>query len=292
MKSAIIFGINGQDGFYLNKILQKKNIIVIGVSRSRRPSISGDILDRYFVESLIKDKQPDFVFHLAANSTTRHDAMFENHDTISTGSLNILEAVYKFSKHTKIFISGSGLQFLNKGLPISEKNPFEANDPYSVSRIQSVYAARYFRKLGVQTYVGYFFNHDSPLRSEKHVNQKIVKAVNRISSGANEIIELGDISVRKEFSFAGDIVDAIFMLVNNDKVFETVIGSGIAYTIEEWLTICFRYYGLDWQKHIKIKTDYIADYKTLVSDPYTLFSLGWNPLVDFESLAKMMLKFK
>ncbi|HJU46005.1 MAG TPA: NAD-dependent epimerase/dehydratase family protein, partial [Chitinophagaceae bacterium] len=113
MKNAIIFGAGGQDGFYLQALLQNKGLEVVGVSRS------GDFLkiaiaDYPQVEALIKQHQPDYIFHLAANSTTSHDAMFENHQTIATGTLNILEAVRLHSSHTKIFISGSGLQFVNQ----------------------------------------------------------------------------------------------------------------------------------------------------------------------------------
>ena len=230
---AIIFGISGQDGTYLREILEKENIRVIGVSRTKGDWVGGSVSDLNLVSTLIKEHQPAFVFHLAANSTTRHDALLENHETISTGTLNILESVKLYSPQTKVFISGSGLQFKNSGQPISETNEFEARDAYSVSRIQSVYAARYYRSFGLKIYIGYFFNHDSALRTERHVNQKIVAAVKRIANGSNETIELGNISVKKEFTFAGDTAKAIWLLVNNSTVFETVIGSGKAYSIED-----------------------------------------------------------
>src|SRR5678815_4382428 len=106
---ALIFGITGQDGFYLSKLLQEQKIGVIGIGRSKTVWLQGDVADLTLVTELIKKEQPDYVFHLAANSTTRHDALFENHQTISTGTLNILEAVKNFSPLTKVFISGSGL---------------------------------------------------------------------------------------------------------------------------------------------------------------------------------------
>ncbi|HOV11632.1 MAG TPA: NAD-dependent epimerase/dehydratase family protein, partial [Bacteroidales bacterium] len=139
---AVVFGIHGQDGYYLNNILQKNNVQVIGVSRSEGNWVRGDVSNRTFVEELIRNHQPDYVFHLAANSTTRHDALFENHETISTGTLNILEAVYRYSPGTKVFLSGSAMQFENKGLPIDEQTPLSASSPYAVARIQSVYAGR------------------------------------------------------------------------------------------------------------------------------------------------------
>lgn len=289
---ALIFGINGQDGFYLNQILKQQKIEVIGVSRSSDNWIKGNVADYSLVSSLIEEHQPNFIFHLAANSTTKHETLFENHETISTGTLNVLESVKFFSPNSKVFISGSGLQFKNEGKPIKETDEFEARDSYSVARIQSVYAARYYRNLGIKTYIGYFFNHDSPLRSERHVNQKIVAAVKRISNGSDEKIELGNINVKKEFTFAGDTAQAIWTLIKNDAVYETVIGSGKAYSIEDWLNICFDYFNLDWKSYVKINTSFKSEYTILVSNPSTIFGLGWKQEIEIDALAKMMIEFK
>ena len=286
---ALIFGINGQDGFYLCSLLQQKKIDVIGISRSKTAWLYGDVGDFKLVSELIKKEQPDYVFHLAANSTTSHDALFENHETISTGTLNILESAYRYSKHTKIFLSGSGLQFVNKGAPISEKDEFYAGSPYCVSRIQSVYAARYYRELGLSVYVGYFFNHDSPLRSERHINQKIVMAAKRIATGTHEKIEIGDIAVKKEFSFAGDIARAMMMLIQNDNVFEATLGSGKAYSIEDWLNICFTYFGLPWEPYVTHVDGFRSEYDILVANPETIFSLGWKPETSINRLAEIMI---
>ncbi len=287
---AIIFGINGQDGYFLKDILEKENISVVGVSRSEGNWIKGSVSNYEFVCALIQEHQPAFVFHLAANSTTRHDAIFENHETICTGTLNILEGVKLFSPSTKVFISGSGLQFKNTGQPISEHDPFEARDAYSVSRIHSVYASRYYRSIGLKVYVGYFFNHDSFLRTERHVNQKIVTAVKRIAEGSSEIIELGSIETKKEFTFAGDTVSAIWLLVNNNTVFEAVIGSGKAYSIKDWIILCFGYFGLDWKKHIRTTPGFKTEYDILVSNPGTILSLGWKQTTSIEMLSKLMIE--
>ncbi len=286
---ALIFGINGQDGFYLNKLCNQNKVEVIGISRANIEYTKGNVGDLSFVNDLIKNNKPDYIFHLAANSSTRHDALFENHETISTGSLNILESVYKYSPQSKIFFSGSGLQFVNNGKPISENDPFEAKSPYSVARIQSVYAARYYKELGVQTYIGYFFNHDSPLRSERHINQKIAMAAKRIAGGSKEIIEIGDTTVKKEFSFAGDIMKAVWILIQNDSVYECVIGSGKAHSIEEWLNVCFQYYNLDWKLFVSNNFSFKKEYDVLVSNPATIFSLGWKPALDINDLADLML---
>ena len=285
---AIIFGANGQDGQYLTLLLLKEKIQAIRISRS------GDFLKTAItsydeVTALIQKEQPDFIFHLAANSTTRHDALFENHQTIATGALNILEAVKEFSPHTKVFISGSGLQFINEGNPIKETDPFAANDAYSISRIQSVYAARYFKSLGIKVYVGYFFNHDSPLRTERHVTKMISETVKRIATGSNEKLKIGDMSVVKEWSYAGDIVKGIWLLVNQDKIFEANIGSGIGYSIKEWIEVCFKLVSSNMNENVEIRNDFVSSYKKLISDNSVIKSLGYQPEVSFSSLAKMMM---
>lgn len=281
---AIIFGAGGQDGHYLSQLLEAENVETIGVSRSAG-DVVGDVADREYVDGLINTTRPGYIFHLAANSTTRHDALFENHAAISTGTLNILEAVYRHHTDAKVFLSGSAMQFQNDGTPINEQTPFAALSPYAVSRIQSVYAGRYYRSLGLKVYVGYFFNHDSPLRREHHVNQKIALAARR-----GERLEIGDITVRKEFNFAGDAVHAIWHLAEQDDVYEAVIGSGVAHSIEEWLEACFSLTGRDWHEYVTIRDDYQPEYKQLVSDPALIRSLGWGPELDFKDLAKLMVE--
>jgi GDPmannose 4,6-dehydratase len=285
---ALIFGANGQDGYYLSQQCREQGIESIGISRSGN-YFQGDVSNYEQVEQLIKHYTPDYIFHLAANSTTLHDALFENHQTIATGTLNILEVIYKHSPKTKVFIAGSGLQFKNDGYPISEQTPFAATSPYAVARIQSVYAARYYRSLGLPVYVGYLFHHESSLRKSNHVSKKIVLAVQRIAAGSNEIIELGDITVEKEWTFAGDVTRGILTFVKQDNVFEAVIGSGQAYSIENWLEQCFNIIGKNWHHHVKLLDKFTSEYKCLVSEPQLINSLGWVPLVQFPDLALMMI---
>lgn len=288
---VLIFGVTGQDGYYLSQLCKTAGFDVMGVSRSANGNgiVQGDISDYKEVEKLVKEQQPAFIFHLAANSSTSHNCLFENHAAISTGTVNLLEAVYKHSPHSKVFLSGSAVQFENKGLPINEETPFAALSPYAVARIQSVYAGRYFRKLGLKVYVGYFFHHDSPLRGDKHINQKIAKAALRIAQGSKEKMELGSLSVKKEFNFAGDFMTAIWMMMQQEKEFEMVIGSGKAYSIQDWIECCFKKVNLDWQSHITLQPGFKPDFDILVSDPSKLYSIGWQPQVSMEQLADMML---
>lgn len=288
-KRAIIFGSNGQDGFYLNQLLSNFEIEVINVSRTNT-DIVGTVSDYNFVKKVIKSNFPDYIFHFAALSSTKHEFLFENHETISTGTLNVLENVKRFSPNSRVFISGSAMQFKNNGLPINEKTEFEASSPYSIARIQSVYASRYYsNNFGLKIFIGYLFNHDSPRRTEHHVNQKIVRTVQRIASGSNEKLILGNIDVQKEFNFAGDIVDAIWKLVNQDEITEAVIGSGKAYPIKDWVKYCFELKNLDWQKHILLQENYSPEYNLLVSDPEVIKNIGWMPQIDFYLLANMMM---
>ena len=287
---VIIFGANGQDGILLSKLLNEKNIAVIGVSRSAG-DFRGDVADYGFVEAIIKSHSPDYIFHFAANSSTRHEALFENHQAISSGTLNILETARRYCPNVKVFLSGSAMQFRNDGAPIDEQKPFEASSPYSVARIQSVYAGRYYLEtFGMAVYCGYLFNHDSPLRSERHVNQKVVSAVKRIANGGNEKLELGDIDVEKEFNYAGDVVEAIWILVNQNAVFEAIIGCGETHSIREWLEYCFKKINKNWNEFVIINPNYKSEYKILLSNPTLLRTLGWYPKVNFYELADMMLE--
>lgn len=286
--TAIIWGAAGQDGYYLTSLLEQQGIKVIGISRSG-DFIKADLTSFEEVSNIVKTHKPDYIFHLAANSTTRHFAWKENHDTISTGSAHILEAVKEFAPNCKVFLSGSGLQFINEGNRIKEEDPFEASSIYSVNRIHTVYLARYYRSLRIKVYVGYFFHHDSPLRSERHINKKVISTAKRIAEGSKEKLELGDLTVQKEFGFAGDIVKGIYTLVNQDNVFEATIGTGVAHSIEEWVKISFDLYSLDWKEHTEQASGFTPDFKILVSDPSTIFSLGWGPTVDIEQLAKLMM---
>lgn len=287
-----IVGINSQDSYYLKKYLGAR-ADVNGLSRTSGTAIQGCVSDFECVSACIKKYKPDYVFHFAADSTTRHDSLFSNHEAISTGTLNILESVRLHSPQSRVFLSGSAVQFANNGEPINESTPFAATSPYAVARIHATYAGRYFREtFGLRVYTGFFFNHDSPLRSERHVNQKIAAAAARIAAGSKERLRLGDITVRKEFNFAGDIVSAVWTLVSQDAIFEAVLGSGDVHTLEEWMHCCFSLVGLDWREHVDIEPEFQAEYAKLVSDPSLIKSLGWQPQTSFTALADMMLEVR
>ncbi|WP_302149078.1 GDP-mannose 4,6-dehydratase [uncultured Desulfovibrio sp.] len=285
---ALIFGHTGQDGYYLSRMLLDKGIQVQGCSRTQADC---DISNFAKVQNSIRAAKPDYIFHLAANSTTRHDALFDNHAAIATGTSNILEAARLHAPHARIFIAGSAMQFLNNGQPIDETTAFAPTSPYATARIYATYQARYYRTaFGLKAYVGYFFNHDSPLRTEAHVNQKIAQAAVRIAAGSDEKLLLGNISVRKEFMFAADAVAAAWALINQDSIFEAVIGTGQDYSIEDWVAQCFSCVGLTWQDHVLLREKYTPEYTRLVSNPALMHTLGWRPQFSFNALARIMVK--
>ena len=284
---VLIFGANGQDGHYLSEACRERGLEVLGISRSG-PWFRGDVASPEFVEDLIRSHQPKMIFHLAAASTTRHHAIYKNHATIGTGTINLLESVKRWSPSSKVFITGSGLQFINRGEPISEADPFDHGSAYAAVRNYSVYLSRYFRDMGIQAYVGYLFHHESPLRGESHVCQKIARAVGRIADGNEEVLELGDISVRKELTFAGDVAEGIMTLIEQDQVFEATIGSGCAYSIENWLDECFKLVDRDWKDYVSQKKNFKADYPILISNPATINTLNWYATTKITELAKIM----
>jgi GDPmannose 4,6-dehydratase len=289
MSIAIIFGGTGQDAFYLKEIFNLKYIKTILISRVQGDYI-GDVGNFQFVENLIKKYKPNYVIHFAATSSINHEYIINNHNSILTGTINILESVKLHSINTKIFLSGSALQFKNEGLPINEQSLFDYSNHYSILRNQCVDFAKYYRNnYGLKVYIGYFFNHDSPYRTENHLNKKIATAVLRIKNGSEEKIEIGNIKIKKEFNYAGDIMNAVWIFINQNSIFDLVIGSGKVYSIEEYIAYCFNSIGKNYINYIEEDKNYIPNYYVLQSDPKLLYTLGWKPVVDFYQLANFML---
>lgn len=288
MKSAIIFGASGQDGRILNNILLNKKVITHKVSRNNSP-IQGDVSNYDFVSHLIKSIKPDYIFHFAATSNVSHEFLFENHSSISLGTINILESVKKYSKESKVFISGSAEQFENSGEPINEFTPFKANSTYSSERIYATHISRYFReKHNVQVYLGFFFHHDSPFRSNNHLNQRIINFVKDLSLDSDSKFQIGDFNIKKEFNYSGDFMDAVWLLINQNSIYEVVIGSGKPYAISDWLELAFEKRNLDWRDWIELDNDYQKPYERLFSDPSLIKSLGWEPKTTIGELLNLM----
>ena len=287
---ALIFGAAGQDGQYMARLLDEKAIDWLGVAR--HPGfLQGDVADGEFVSRLVAEYRPTHIFHFAAKSTTQHEVLIENHRAISTGTVNILEAARLSTTTARIFLSGSALQLKNTGAPIDEAAAPDPSSAYAASRIHALFSARYFRQqFGLLVYFGYFFNHDSELRGPQHVNRLIIDTATRIAAGSNEKLTIGDPTVRKEFNYAGDMMRAVWTLVNQDRSFEAVIGSGEAHSLHEWIDYCFGRLGLVARDHVVTDPTFRADYPVLVSDPSLIRGLGGAPTIGFQELANIMME--
>ena len=284
---AIIFGASGQDGFYLRNLLERNGWEAAPFDQKGK-AIRVDVADAKTVDSLIRCYRPSRIFHLAAHSTTSHDAGEVNFRTIGMGAWNVLSSAWRHVPQARVFIAGSGVQFLNRDRPIREEDPFDPSSPYAVARIAAVYAARYFRKLGLLAYVGYLFHHESPRRKPKQISRQIAAVAAGSSHG---LVLIGNLNVRKEWAFAGDIVEGIWRLVSQSRVMEACIGTGKAFSIADWAEACFSDSGSDWREKIRPRKEkFVPEYSLLVSCPRKMFALGWRPKTTFPELAALMVR--
>lgn len=287
-RRVIVLGASGQDGPFVEAACRSRGAEVFGFSRRSQPPC--DVSNYAMVDRVVRENRPDYVFHLAAESRTSHDALFDNHGAIAGGAVNVLEAVRRHAPKAKVLLAGSGLQFRNAGQPIRESDEFEASSPYSAARIYATYLARYFRqRIGLSVYVAYLFHHESPARSERHTSMMIAMAAVRAAQQGQGMLELGDVSVEKEWAHACDIAEGMIRLILQDDVSECVIGTGEGHSIGEWLALCYGQVGLDWRDYVKSKPGFVAEYPRLVSDPATIMRLGWQPRVGFGDLAQLMM---
>ena len=240
------------------------------------------------VDRWIRTCRPARIFHLAARSTTSLEAGADNFQAIAVGAWNILSSAWRHVPRARVLVAGSGLQFRNRGHPIHEDDPFDPSSPYAVARIAAVQAARYFRGLGLRVYVGYLFHHESPQRRPGQMSRRIAAAAAGKLRGT---LSIGDGRVRKEWAFAGDIARGMWTLISQAKVMEACIGTGKAYAIQDWVRACFAVHGGDWRKKIILgRGGFVPEYRTLVSQPRRIFSLGWRPRVSLAQLARLMVE--
>lgn len=281
MRQAIVTGSNGQDGYYLLEILRRNHIEPVVVPRA-----SGiDLSNADVVLDLVQSVRPAYVFHLAAHSTVNHVLAIPNHATIATGALTLLEAVRQVVPTCRVFLPGSAYQFKNYGAPIHENDSRESKSIYCAAREYAYQMAKIYRDMGVAVYWGYLFHHESPRRSPAHISQKIAQAAKR-----RQMIEIGDPSVVKEWTWAGDTMEAAWMLVNQDRIWEANIGSGVGHSIADFARLCFFEKGLDWQQFVKENPAYESSFRSLTANPERIHSLGWSPRHDLQYLAHEMTK--
>lgn len=318
-KSALITGITGQDGSYLSELLLSKGYTVHGIVRrsstfntsrinhmyadphdiGRRLILHyGDLTDSTGLRRVIEAARPDEIYNLGAQSHVK--VSFENPeytaDADALGTLRLLDCMRDHVQHTgrkvRFYQAGSSEMFGATAPPQNEKTPFYPRSPYAVSKVASHwYAINYREAYNLFVSNGILFNHESPRRGETFVTRKITRAVGRIRLGLQDKLYLGNLDARRDWGFAGDYVEAMWRMLQQDEPDDFVIATGVAYSVRDFLEIAFSYAGLDWRDCVSIDPKYFrpteVDY--LMGDSTKARNtLGWSPSTSFHQLVSMM----
>jgi len=312
-KAALITGILGQDGPYLAKLLLEQDYKVYGlIRRYSNPNFSnldylgitdkieyiqGDLTDEASLINIIKTIRPDEVYNLAAQSFvgSSWDQSKVTTEINSLGVLYLLNAIKYFSPMTKFYQASTSEMFGNSsknGLQ-TEETPFHPRSPYAISKLYSYWMTINFREsYGMFCCNGILFNHESPIRGMEFVTRKISDGVARIKLGRAKEIRLGNIESKRDWGFAGDFVEAMWLMMQQEKPDDYIISTGETHSIKDFLNIAFNCVGIkNWEKYIKIDPAF--------KRPAELFALhgksdkakrilNWEPKVRFEELVKMM----
>lgn len=314
-KIALITGILGQDGPYLAKLLLEKNYKIYGlIRRYSNPNFSnldyfgitdkieyvqGDLTDESSLINIIKTIRPDEVYNLAAQSFvgSSWDQSKVTTEINSLGVLYLLNAIKFFFPMSKFYQASTSEMFGNShkdGLQ-TEETPFHPRSPYAISKLYSYWMTVNFREsYGMFCCNGILFNHESPIRGREFVTRKISDGVARIKLGLASEIRLGNIESKRDWGFAGDFVEAMWLMMQQEKPNDYIISTGETHSIKDFLDIAFRFVEINkWNKFIKIDPRF--------KRPAELFTLhgksnkakkilGWEPKVKFEELVKMMIE--
>lgn len=312
MKKALICGISGQDGAYLANLLLKKGYKVYGTSRDAQINsfanlallkirekvvlISMTLTDfRSVLEALMK-VMPDEVYNLAGQSSVglSFDQPVETMESVTVGTLNLLEGI-RFSKQpTKFYNAGSSECFGNtKGNRANEDSPFHPRSPYAVAKAAAFWeVANYREAYDLHASTGILFNHESPLRPERFVTKKIVAAACRIAKNSNEKLRLGDISIKRDWGWAPDFVEAMWMILQQEKPDDFVIATGRSNSLENFLNASFDRVGLNWRNHVIVDPDLMrpSEITENCGDAgKAAAELGWRPNHFMEDVVNMMI---
>jgi len=272
MKKALICGISGQDGAYLAQLLLNKGYLVCGTSRDAQMSsfqnlVRLEIRDQVKLESMaltdfrsvlqvLTKIQPDEIYNLAGQSSVglSFEQPVEPLESIATGTLNLLEAIRFTGAPIKLYSAGSSECFGDTGEQAAdEATPFRPRSPYAVAKATAFWeVANYREAYGLFACSGILFNHESPLRPERFVTQKIIQAVKRIASGHSEILRLGDISVKRDWGWAPEYVEAMYLMMQQDEPDDYVIATGESCSLEEFVATAFTSADLDWRDHVMV----------------------------------------
>lgn len=270
MSRALICGIGGQDGTYLANILLGKGYEVIGTSRDamattfgnlarlgireRVRTVSMAINDFRSVLSVIKSVEPDEIYNLAGQSSVglSFDQPVETMESIAMGTLNLLEAIRFVGHPIRFYNAGSSECFGNTdNEPATEETPFQPRSPYAVAKVSAQgLVANYREAYGIFACTGILFNHESPLRPERFVTQKIVRAAMRIARGSDEKLRLGNLDVHRDWGWAPEYVTAMWLMLQQNMAEDFVIATGRTVSLQYFVEKAFAHYGLDWRQYV------------------------------------------
>ncbi len=319
MKRALVTGITGQDGSYLSELLLSKGYEVHGIVRRastfnteridhlyRDPHDAGvrlflhhgDLGDGTGLRRILEKACPDEVYNLGAQSHVRvsFDQPEYTADAVATGTLRLLEAIRDYAslsgRKVRFYQASSSEMFGAAAPPQSEGTPFHPRSPYAVSKVAAHwYAINYREAYGLFIASGILFNHESPRRGETFVSRKVTRAVARIKLGLEDTLFLGNLEARRDWGFAGDYVEAMWLMLQQEVPDDFVVATGDSYSVKDLAQIAFEHVGLNWKDHVKIDPRYFrpSEVDHLRGDPSKAKrQLGWTPRVGFGQLVKMM----
>ncbi len=270
MKRALICGVGGQDGAYLAQLLLGKGYEVVGTSRDEMTATFGSLTrlgirgqvrtvsmamnDFRSVLSTIKTADPDEIYNLAGQSSVglSFGQPVETMESIAIGTLNLLEAIRFVEKPIRFYSAGSSECFGDTGdTPASEQTPFHPRSPYAVAKVSAHgLVANYREAYGLFASTGILFNHESPLRPERFVTQKIIRSAVRIANGDDEKLHLGNLDIYRDWGWAPEYVEAMWMMLQHEKAEDFVIATGKTVSLQYFVEKVFEHFGLDWTQHV------------------------------------------
>src|SRR5437879_2176959 len=316
MKKALITGVTGQDGSYLADLLLEKEYEVHGIIRRAStfntsridhlyadPHINGvrmflhygDLADSVNLVKLLYDLKPEEIYHLAAQSHVRvsFDIPEYTSDVTGVGTIRILEAIREAGLRSRFYQASSSEMFGKaQEVPQTEKTPFWPRSPYGVAKVFSYWATVNYREAyGLHASNGILFNHESSRRGETFVTRKITRAVAAIRAGRQQKLYLGNLEAKRDWGYAKEFVEAMWLMVQQDKPDDYVIATNETHSVREFLDAAFGHVGLNWEKYVEIDPNYYrpAEVDLLVGD-YSKAKriLGWEPRIKFPDLVKLM----
>jgi GDPmannose 4,6-dehydratase len=312
MKKALICGVSGQDGTYLAKLLLSKGYKVFGGSRDaenvsfenhKKLGIQGQIEyvsislnDFRSVFQVIMKVQPDEIYNLAGQTSVAlsFQQPVETLESISVGTLNILEAIRFLQQPIKFYSAGSSECFGNVDFAVNEETPFRPRSPYGVAKATSFWeVANYREAYNIFACTGILFNHESPLRKERFVTKKIVSSACRISRGINEKLSLGNIKIQRDWGWAPEYVDAMWLMLQQDKADDFIVATGETISLKQFIIYVFEHLNLDWREHIIFDDTLLrpTDIEIGLANPAKAKDiLNWEAQIKGKDVARLMVE--